>query len=190
MNGYAATFGVAFEMRRSSDDLPAFGNPTSAASASSFRRSSYSFSSPGRPVSAKRGVCRVEVAKRRFPRPAATPCEHDAGCPLREVGDELAVLIEDLGSGGHTQLDARAVRPVPAGAAAVTTTAGREPPLRAEARGHGDPRRRPRPRPAGPAVTAVRPAFGHVLLRRKLSAPSPPRPAFTWMRARSWNIAR
>src|SRR6266508_3550852 len=53
VNGYSATFGRAFEMRVSSDDLPAFGSPTSAASASSFSRRSSVASSPGRPVSAK-----------------------------------------------------------------------------------------------------------------------------------------
>src|SRR5258705_392860 len=32
VNGYSATFGLAFEIRASTDDLPAFGKPTSAAS--------------------------------------------------------------------------------------------------------------------------------------------------------------
>ena len=56
VNGYSATFGRALEMRVSSDDLPAFGSPTSAASASSFSRSSISPSSPVTPTSANRGV--------------------------------------------------------------------------------------------------------------------------------------
>ena len=73
VNGYAATFGRAFEMRASRKDLPAFGSPTSAASASSFSRSSKSPSSPGSPTSAKRGTCRVGEAKRLFPRPAPPP---------------------------------------------------------------------------------------------------------------------
>ena len=69
VNGYAATFGVAFEIRRRSDDFPAFGSPTSAASASSFRRSSSSASSPGSPVSAKRGVWRVGGGEAGVPAP-------------------------------------------------------------------------------------------------------------------------
>jgi hypothetical protein len=73
VKGYSATFGFAFEIRRSSDDLPAFGRPTSAASASSFSRSSSHASSPGSPVSANRGVWRVDVAKRRLPRPPLPP---------------------------------------------------------------------------------------------------------------------
>ena len=47
VNGYSATFGFAFEMRVSSDDLPAFGSPTSAASASSLSRSSIVALLPG-----------------------------------------------------------------------------------------------------------------------------------------------
>src|SRR4029079_1558761 len=95
----------------------------------------------------------------------ATTREHDARAALREVGDELAVLIEDLCPGGHTHSDARTIRPVLAGAAAVAATAGREAALRAEAReitqidvGDRDHVA------AGPAVAAVRPALGHVLL--------------------------
>src|SRR5947209_4321106 len=60
-------------MRASSDDLPAFGRPTRAASASNFNRSSISPSSPGRPTSAKRGVCRVAPAKCLLPRPPVPP---------------------------------------------------------------------------------------------------------------------
>jgi len=73
VKGYSATFGFAFEILVRSEDLPALGSPTSAASASSFRRRSYAASSPGRPVSAKRGARRVGVAKRLLPRPAVPP---------------------------------------------------------------------------------------------------------------------
>ena len=55
--------------RASSEDLPAFGRPTSPASASSFRRSSIQPDSPRRPRSANRGACRVELAKRLLPCP-------------------------------------------------------------------------------------------------------------------------
>ena len=69
MNGYSATFGRAFEIRVRSDDFPAFGSPTSAASASSLSRRSNEAVSPESPVSAKRGVRSVGDAKRLFPRP-------------------------------------------------------------------------------------------------------------------------
>jgi len=98
VNGYSATFGRAFEIRVSSDDLPAFGRPTRAASARSFRRSSISRSSPGRPTSANRGVCRLGPSNCLF--------------PTREVGDEL-VSLEHLSAYGHREhrvLAARAVR--------------------------------------------------------------------------------
>ena len=73
VNGYSAIFGRAFEIRVSSDDLPALGRPTSAASARSLRRSSISRSSPGRPTSAKRGVWRLGPAKCLLPRPPLPP---------------------------------------------------------------------------------------------------------------------
>ena len=58
VNGYSATFGRAFEMRVSSDDLPAFGRPTSAASASSLS-------------AARRRARRPEARPRRTAAPGA-----------------------------------------------------------------------------------------------------------------------
>src|SRR4029079_18996115 len=43
--------------------------------------------------------------------------------------------------------------------------------------------------PPGPPSPPSGPPLGTCFSRRKLSAPSPPRPACTWMRARSWNMA-
>ena len=84
-------------MRRSSDDLPAFGKPTSAASASSFSRSSSHSSSPGSPVSAKRGACRVGVAKRLLPAAGrAAARDDDARTGMREVGEQPPLVVEDL----------------------------------------------------------------------------------------------
>ena len=84
VNGYSATFGFAFEIRRRSDDLPAFGKPSSAASASSFRRSSYVPSSPACPTSAsarrllgRRREALVPHARRDRRAPAA-PARPDA----------------------------------------------------------------------------------------------------------------
>ena len=57
--------------------MPAFGRPTSAASARSLRRSSISRSSPGMPTSAKRGVCRLGPAKCLLPRPPVPPFADD-----------------------------------------------------------------------------------------------------------------
>ena len=113
--------------------MPAFGCPTSAASASSLRWSSTSASSPGMPISAKRGVWRVGVAKWRLPRPAPPPratTTRRAG--PREVGDELAGVVANLGADRHAQLDVLAGRAVPARAPAVAALAGRDQAARAE----------------------------------------------------------
>ena len=96
MNGYSATFGRAFEIRVRSDDLPAFGRPTSAASARSFRRSSISRSSPGRPTSAKRGVCRLGPANCLLPRPPLPPFATMTRAPGCARSASELVALEDL----------------------------------------------------------------------------------------------
>src|SRR5205085_793837 len=73
VGGQLATFGDARVRRASSEDLPALGRPTSPTSASSLSLSSSQPCSPGRPRSAKRGACRVAVAKRLLPLPPAPP---------------------------------------------------------------------------------------------------------------------
>ena len=70
--------------RASSEDLPAFGSPTSPTSASSLSCSSSRASSPGSPRSANRGAWRVGVAKRLLPRPPrAAARDHDAAARAR-----------------------------------------------------------------------------------------------------------
>ena len=65
---------------------------------------------PGRPVSAKRGVCRVGVAKRAFPRPPWPPrAATNRASGGRQVGDEPAVRVEDLRADGNSELDRLAV---------------------------------------------------------------------------------
>ena len=56
VNGYAAIFGCAAEMREISVDFPAFGKPTRPTSASNFNSSRKWRSSPGRPSSCSRGA--------------------------------------------------------------------------------------------------------------------------------------
>ena len=77
-------------------------------------------SSPGRPTSAKRGTCRVDDDEARVAAAAvAAAGEHDARARMREVGDQAAVVGEDLRADGDVQLGVVAVRAVLAGAAAV-----------------------------------------------------------------------
>src|SRR5918999_56090 len=77
-------------MRRRSDDLPAFGSPTRAASARSLRRSSSSVSSPA----------------------GAGTGDYDASAGPGEIGDELALRVEDLCPCRHAELDLVAGRAV------------------------------------------------------------------------------
>ena len=124
VNGYSATFGRAFEMRVSSDDLPAFGRPTSAASASSLRCSSMSSSSPGRadlrearhlPRRARRSArCRARRGR---------PSRARRARRMREVGDQVAVVGEHLRADRDAELDVVAVRAVLARAASVLALA-------------------------------------------------------------------
>src|SRR6266540_3827160 len=178
-------------MRRRSDDLPAFGKPTSAASASSLRRRSSLSSSPGRPVSAKRGVCRVGVAKRLLPRPGAPPratttrapgCARSASsCPS---SSKTCVPTGTPSSACSPDAPCfRAPRPLP--------------PRPALMRWFGRNAERSRRSgsassttfPPGPPSPPSGPPFGTCFSRRNERPPSPPRPACTWMRARSWNTA-
>ena len=88
-----------------------------------------SSSSPGSPVSAKRGVCRVGVAKRAFPRPPWPPraaTNRDAWG--RQVGDEPAVRVEDLRPDRDAHLDRLAVGAVLSAPQAVPALAGAQVP--------------------------------------------------------------
>src|SRR5581483_6670383 len=130
-------------MHERSDDFPAFGNPTSAASASSFRCSSTSRSSPGMPTSANRGTCRVELTKRALPRPPRPP---------------RAITTRACGCARSATRSSRSKTCVPTGTWISAAS------------------------PSGPP-------FGTYFSRLKDSPPSPPRPAFTWICARSLNVA-
>src|SRR5581483_9997893 len=178
-------------MRRRSDDLPAFGRPTSAASVSSFSRSSRSTSSPGRPVSAKRGVCRVGVANCRFPRPPAPPratTTRAFGAARSATTSSSAYTCVPTGTRSSTSAPSAPCFPPPRPGSPRLALNERLAPRDERSRSSGSatsttsPPRPPSP-PSGPP-------FGTNFSRRKLSPPSPPRPASTWMRARSWNTAR
>ena len=169
MNGYSATFGRAFEIRVRSDDLPAFGRPTSAASARSLRRSSISRSSPGKPTSAKRGVCRLGPAKLLVAAPAGAALRHDnARARLREVGGELLALenLRPDGNGEHCVVSPRAVRATAAARSAATRT---QLLVRPHAREVAPPKvGDEHDVTAVAAVSPIGPAAGHVLLPAKV----------------------
>ena len=125
------------------------------------------------------------------PAPAAAR-DRDARAGHDEVGDDL-VVDEDLRPDRDLQLDVVAVCAVLARAAPVLAAPRLELALRPEARtGRGGRRRQSRrtspPRPPSPPSG---PTFGHELLAAEAhSPPSPPRPASTWICARSWNMTQ
>jgi hypothetical protein len=111
------------------------------------------------------------------PAALAAAREHGSRAGCREVGDQLLLLVENLRPHGHAQLDIRAGRPVPAVAASRAALAPLEPLLRPERRqvaqvGVCDQH----DVAAGPAVAAVRPALGHVLLAPKAERSVPASP--------------
>ena len=173
--------------------MPAFGRPTSAASASSFRCSSTSRSSPGKPdlgeprhLPGRADEARVAAAA------AAAAREHDAGLGMREVGDQV-VAVEHLRPDRHAHLDVLAVGAVLAGAAAVAALRRRDPaagaaaPTGRAAPGSAMQRSTSPPLPPSPPSG---PPFGTYFSRRNERAPSPPRPALTWNCALSLNMPR
>src|SRR6185295_3822534 len=179
-------------MRRSSEDLPAFGNPRSAASARSFRRSSIDHSSPGHPTSAIRGACCVGRAKRLLPAPPGPPRATTARAP------GCARSTSRLPSSSSTC--------VPTGTATSTVPplapclffpcpCTPRPPSKRRLRWKNERSRRSgsatrTTSPPFPPSPPSGPPFGTYFSRRKLSEPSPPRPPRTSMRARSWNTGR
>ena len=153
--------------------MPAFGRPTSAASASSLSRRSNVASSPGRPVSAKRGARRVGVAKRLLPRPGdAATCRDHPRSRHGEVRDELLVLVEHLCPDGDAKLDRLARRPVLQRAAAGLTAAGLVAPLHTKGGQIAQVRIRDENDVASrPAVATVWATFRDVLLPAEVQAP-------------------
>ena len=171
--------------------MPAFGSPAQAASAISFRCSSSSHDSPGRPVSAYRGVCRVGVAKFELPRPPPPPRATITRAPSsrrsatvvpssRFVTCVPTGTVRTMSSPSAPCL--RVPRPLPPRRASKTVFARKAERSRrsASATRMMSPPRPPSP-PSGPPL-------GTNFSRRKLRPPSPPRPALTRMRTRSWNM--
>ncbi len=158
----------------------------------SLRCSSSSRSSPGRPVSAKRGVCRVGVAKCAFPRPPMPAAGDDDSSPgVAQVGDDGAVVdVESPACRRAREHDVVAVGAVlarPAPVAAALRGVDRLRPQRPRDREGLHPRRATTSPPRPPSPPSG-PPFGTNFSRRKLRPPSPPRPALTRMWARSWNM--
>ena len=190
VNGYSATFGRAFEIRVRSDDLPALGRPTSAASARSFRRSSISRSSPGQPTSAKRGVCRLGPAKCLLPRPPPPPFATTTRAPGRARSATSSSPSKTCVPTGtaSTASSPRAPfesRPPPAPPRPARSFWFGRKPERSRRRGSATSTTSPPSPPSPPSG----PPRGTYFSRRKWIEPSPPRPATAVSRARSWNIA-
>ena len=74
-----AILGWALLTTDSSVDLPTLGKPTSPTSARSFSSKITSRLSPGSPALAKRGTCRVGVAKWLLPQPPRPPRQRTKG---------------------------------------------------------------------------------------------------------------
>ena len=163
--------GIVGDLRRgpgqpaNSEDLPAFGSPTSPTSASSFSRSSISPDSPSSPRSAKRGACRVEVAKRLLPWPPAPPRATTIRWP---VGEQLGGRAVDPGDDGPRRHGDHLVltpSPVLVLARAVATASGPEVAAAPERRQVATRRVADQDDVApAAAVAAVGPAAGHVRL--------------------------
>ena len=149
--------------------MPAFGKPTSAASARSFSRSSSHSSSPGKPVSANRGACRVGVAKRLLPRPAKPAARDDrARSGMREVGEQPSLVVEHLCADGDVELGVGARGTVLQRTAAASAAAGLDVLIRAKRRQIAEVVIRDEHDVAArAAVAAVRPSLGNVLLPAK-----------------------
>src|SRR6266566_1751336 len=190
VNGYSATFGRAFEIRVRSDDLPAFGRPTSAASARSLRRSSISRSWPGRPISAKRGVCRLGPAKCLLPRPPAPPPATTTRAPTcarsatSSSPSKTCVPTGTSSTASSPRAPFERRPPPPPPRPARSFWFGRKP-ERSRRLGSATSTTSPPSPPSPPSG----PPRGTYFSRRKWIEPSPPRPAIAVSRARSWNMA-
>src|SRR5579862_635752 len=176
-------------MRARSDDFPAFGRPTSAASATSFRWRSISPSSPGRPISAKRGAWRAEPAKCLLPRPPVPPratTMRAPGCARSAISRPSSSLTcvptGTRSSASAPRAPCDSFPPPRRPRSARNFWFGLNPErsrLRESATSTTSPPSPPSP-PSGPP-------FGTYFSRRKWIDPSPPRPPCTHSRARSWN---
>ena len=174
--------------------MPAFGKPASAASTTSLRLQLEVelVARQARLREARRLTRRCRESARCLARPAPPRATTTRVHPDGEVGDEPAVAVEKLRPDGNAQLERLAVRSV---LLCCRARYRRGPPLacliaperREVAQARVDGRRR-RLRRGRRRRRRARPS-GTYFSRRKLSPPSPPRPASTWMCARSWNMA-
>src|SRR5689334_24371585 len=141
------------------------------------------------PVSAKRGAWRVGVAKRLLPRPPSPPLASTTRAP------DAARSATSCPSSSKTCVPTGTRISTCSPEAPCLPLPPPAPPL--PALNHRRARKLERSRrsgsatsttsPPGPPSPPSGPPLGTCFSRRKLSAPSPPRPACTWMRARSWN---
>ena len=108
-----------------SDDLPALGKPTRPTSATDLSSSTTSRSSPGSPSSANPGALRRVDDERGIAQPAPSALGGDeprAGAD--QVGEHLAVAVDDDRPVGHAQLEIGAVGAVAVAARAALAVAG------------------------------------------------------------------
>src|SRR5512132_1712310 len=143
------------------------------------------------PVSAKRGAWRVGVAKCLLPRPPAPPLASTTRAP------GAARSATSCSSSSKTSVPTGTRSSISSPEAPCLPLPPPAPPL--PALNHCRARKLERSRrsgsatsttsPPGPPSPPSGPPLGTCFSRRKLSAPSPPRPACTWMRARSWNTS-
>ena len=178
-------------MREISVDLPAFGNPTSPTSASSFSSSRSRCSSPGVPgFMLGRRLVGGGGEPRIAPSAAAAFRDDETLARLGEVEQPLAgVLVVDDGADGHRQLDRLAVVPCPVAALAVTAALGFVLGVEAEME-QGvvvllATRTTSPPRPPSPPLGPPR---GTNFSRRNARQPLPPSPAFTRILTSSINM--
>ena len=192
VNGYAATFGCARVSRASSDDLPALGSPTRPTSASSLRCSSTRPSSPGRPFSASRGVCRTDDLKRRVAAAArAAARDRDLLAGPHEVVAAYRPSARPACPGAPRP---RAGRRRRRGAASRTRVRrarrGSAPRRRNDCRSRSESSQRSTTSPPRPPSPPSGPPLGTCASRRNDSEPLPPAPARTSSWARSVNTRR
>ena len=191
VNGYDAISGVARDSRDSSVDLPAFGKPTSPASAMTLSSSEIHRSSPLSPGSNCRGARLVDDLKWTLPRPPLPPFAATTSSPgsTRSLSTLPRSRSRTMVPGGTMSTMSSAF--LPAHFAAMPAS-----PLRAfqcffmvrparlsalgSARTMIDPPLPPSP-PSGPP-------FGTYFSRRNVAAPRPPSPPFTKSSTRSTNM--
>ena len=166
VNGYAATLGRAFEILPQERRLARVRHPDERGVGQELQ--------PELEVRLVAGQARLGEARRlaRGGREALVPAaaraaarENRARLRVREVGDELPVLVEHLRPHGDAELDGLAVRAVLARPASAAAAPGREPAPRAEGRQVAQIRvRGEHDVAAAPSVTAVGSALRHVFL--------------------------